>query len=188
MVLIALACAATPASAATWERVLRDCVLHDDGLHGSYTRSQLQEAKRNVTGERLAYTECLAEISAAMNATHKAKGGSSDGTGNGDDAFGGIDPDLNGDGVVTPAEKRKAKKIAERQRDDVDQANNALRQDVAGGVGDDDSSSGDGGLGLALAIAAIALLAIGAAAWYAARRNPTIANALRRVPLPGRHS
>gem|GEM_PF-4038549 len=183
MVLVALACAAAPAQAATWERVLRDCVLHDDGLHGHYTRSQLQEAKRNVTGERVAYTECLAEISAAMNTPAGPKKGSPTGG-----KLHGVVLDRNGDGVVTPAEKRAAKREARERKDELDDANDTLKQDAGGlaGGGSDDSSGG--GLGLILAIVALSLLAIGAAAWYAARRNPTIANALRRVPLPGRHS
>lgn len=184
MALVVLACAAAPVQAATWERVLRDCVLHDDGLHGSYTRSQLQEAKRNVTGERLAYTECLAEISAAMNASAGPKKGSQAGG-----KLDGVVLDRNGDGVVTPAEKRAAKREARERKDELDEANDTLKQDAGGlAAGGGDDSSGGGGLGLVLAIVALSLLAIGAAAWYAARRNPTIANALRRVPLPGRHS
>lgn len=181
MVLVALACMATPASAANWERVLRDCVLHDDGLHGSYTRSQLQEAKRNVTGERLAYTECLAEISAAMNATSGGKKGSKGGDGR-------VVLDRNGDGVVTPAERRAAKRAKQRQEDELDDVSNTLKQDTGGVAGGGGDSSGGGGLGLVLAIVVLSLLAFAAAAWYAARRNPAIANALRRVPLPGRHS
>jgi hypothetical protein len=177
--------AAAPATAATSDQILRDCIAHD-GLHGHYKRSELQRAKSNVTGDRLAYSECLAEISAAMNkkTVHASTPGAGSG-GNGSKQ----NLDRNGDGVVTPAEKRAAKEAQQTREDGVADANDALQQD-AGGVAGGGSSGGDGGggLGLVLAIAALALLAIAAATWYAARRNPAIANALRRVPLPGRHS
>jgi len=176
--LVVAATAVHPAPAsASWQQVLQDCI-YNDPLQGDYTRAELQEAKRHVTGERIAYTECNAEISAAMNAA--AVG---DGDGNGPKA-GKSNADLDGDGVVTPEEKRAAKRKKAREAREVASINDTLQPDDAAAIGGDDGSGGN--TGLILAIVALALLAVGGGTWYAARRNPAIANALRRVPLLGR--
>lgn len=176
MVLVALAVA--PPAHASWQAVLQDCVLND-GLRGDYTKSQLQEAKRHVTGERLAYTECLAEISAAMNGAGKSAGRG------GGDGPAGKRLDRNGDGVISPAEKRAAKRAKEREERKIEQINDSLTPDGGiGGAGDDDSGGTSGALMVALLL--LILSAVAAGAWYAARRNPAIGNAFRRVPLPGR--
>ena len=168
---------AAPA-AASWQSILQDCV-YNDGLTGSYTQSELQEAKRHVTGERLAYTECLAEISAAMNVAN-----ASGNDGRGGKGGRGSKADANGDGVVSPAEKRKALKKKRKQAKQIASINDTLTPDAIGSAGDD----GSGGIGAPaiLALVLLALAAIGGGTWYAARRNPAIAETLRRVPLPGR--
>jgi hypothetical protein len=175
--------AAAPASAG-WKEVLIDCA-NNDPIQGDYKRHVLQEAKQHVTGDRLAYTECTAEISAAIAKLSKSKGGSGDGDGG---AGGAPNADLNGDGVVTPAEKRKAKEKKERQEQSVASVNDTLKPDGDAGSGTlaGDTASDDSSLPLILAIVLAALLVAAGGAWYAAQRNPAIANALRRVPLPGR--
>ena len=171
---------AGPASAATWQQILRDCV-YNDGLKGDYTRTELNNAKRHITGERIAYTECSAEIQAELSTLGgKGKGGDG-GTGGTDDA----EADLNGDGVVTPQERRKAKLEETREDAQIADVNSALQPDSGSG-GSGGSSSGGGGLPLVLLIVLLALAGATAGTWYAARRNPAIANALRRVPLPSR--
>lgn len=177
LVVTASAVLAAPASA-DWKQVLQDCILND-GLQGDYTRAELVEAKRNVTGERIAYTECNAEISAAMNAAAVNSGG-----GNGGPRASKSSADIDGDGVVTPEEKRAAKHKKKREAREVAQVTDTLQPDDAAVIGGGDDSGGNAGL--ILAIVALALLAIGGGTWYAARRNPAIANALRRVPLLGR--
>jgi hypothetical protein len=174
--------AAGPASAAGWKQILRDCV-YNEGLKGDYTRAELNNAKRHITGERIAYTECTSEIQAAISrlaGSGKGKGGGKGGSGDGFSA------DLDGDGVVTKAERKRAAKIRERrEREAIEDANDALRSDSATG-GPGGGSSGGGGLPLILAVTALGLAATGGGTWFAARRNPAIANALRRVQLPGR--
>jgi hypothetical protein len=169
---------AGPASAATWQQILRDCV-YNDGLKGDYTRSDLNNAKRHVTGERIAYTECAAEIQAALGALG--------GSGKGDGGKGGpdADADLNGDGVVTPEERRKAKQKEAREDAQVADVNSALQPDSGTG-GTSGGSPDGGGLPLVPLIVLLVLAAATAGTWYAARRNPAIANALRRVALPSR--
>jgi hypothetical protein len=178
LVVAATAVLAAPASAG-WKEVLQDCILND-GLQGDYTRAELIEAKQNVTGERIAYTECNAEISAAMNAA-AVNGGDDDGPGASKSSA-----DADGDGIVTPEEKKAAKRKKAREAREIASVTDTLQPDDAATIGGDDSSGGN--LGLILAIAALALLAVGGGTWYAARRNPAIANALRRVPLLGRRS
>jgi hypothetical protein len=171
---------AAPASAATWNQVLRDCIAND-GLNGDYTRGELNKAKRHVTGERIAYTECSAEISAAMGALRRGAGGDGGDGPSGDDKS----ADLNGDGVVTKKERRVAKLKQAKQDDDIDEINSALLPDSESGGPAGGSSDGDS-LPLILAIVALTLAALAGGTWYAARRNPAIANALRRVPLSSR--
>lgn len=172
--------AAGPASAAGWKQILRDCV-YNEGLKGKYTRAELNNAKRHITGERIAYTECTSEIQAALSRL----GGKGKGKSGGKGAYG-VSDDLDGDGVVTKAERKRAAKIrAQRERDAIAAANDALESDSASG-GPGGGSSGGGGLPLILAVAGLTLAATGGGTWYAARRNPAIANALRRVPPLGR--
>src|SRR5918993_839106 len=130
--------AAAPASAG-WIDVLRDCTQNDP-IQGTYKKKELQDAKRHVTGERIAYTECMAEISAAMNKLNEKDDG--DGKGSGSDST----ADLNGDGVVTPAEKRAAKKKKERQTRNVASVNDPPKpdSDTAGTISGDDTSGGSG--------------------------------------------
>lgn len=179
VVILAVLVPAAPASA-DWQAVLRDCV-YNEGLQGDYKRSELVQAKRHVTGERVAYTECLGEISAAMSAL-PGTGGGNGGSGDGADDK---SADLDGDGVVTPAEKKKAKRAEKRKKQAVASVNDSLTPDAIGSAGGDDSSGGVSG-GLILALILLALAAAAGATWYAAQRNPAIANALRRVPVPGR--
>jgi hypothetical protein len=180
-VLVAASAILAAPAAASWEAILQDCVLND-GLQGSYKRSELQEAKRHVTGERVAYTECGAEISAAMNAAAASNNGPGGSGGNG------LNADTDGDGIVSPEEKRAAKRKKARETREVAVLNDSLKPDDSVGTIGGDDSSGGGNVGMILAILALVMLAVAGGTWYAARRNPAVANALRRVPLLGRRS
>ena len=184
-VLLALLLALVPATAAATApiTIVRDCA-DSDSLEGSYSNSDLQKALKLVRGDLAEYSNCKAIIAAAKGGGPKAKAAGKDG--------GRIDPDLNGDGVVTPRERRIAKqreRAARRESRELAAIGDTLSPDgdsaAGGGSG---SSSGGGSLPMILTLIALALLAVGGGLWYTAKRNPAVANALRRVPLPGKHS
>jgi hypothetical protein len=170
---------AAPASA-DWRAVIKQCVL-EKPLDG-YSRKELVAAKQRVAAGEFAYTECRQRIGAAISALNERDDDSDGGAGGA-----GSDADLNGDGVVTPAEKRAAKERKDEQAREVASINDTLRPDGDGtGTIAGDTSSDGSGLPLILAIVVALLLAAAGGTWFAAQRNPGIANALRRVPLPGR--
>lgn len=184
-VLLTALLALVPAAAAATSpmTIVRDCA-DSDSLEGSYSNKDLQKALKLVRGDLAEYSNCKAVISAARgggpNARKSGAGGAP------------IDPDLNNDGVVTPRERRiAAKRARAQQREDRELA--AIGDSLDS---DDDSSAGGGGGGssdgsslpMILTVLALVLLAAGAGLWYTAKRNPAVANALRRVPLPGKHS
>jgi hypothetical protein len=156
--------------------VHRDCA--DDGaLQGSYSDAQLSAALERLPGDLDEYSDCRAIIGAAIGGPKGKAAGS-----------GRLDADLNDDGKVTPAErrtaaKRKAKREQRRQLASLDET-------LPPGAGPADlvADDGDDGMPLPLLLVLIALVCLGiaGATWYAARSNPAIANALRRIPLPGR--
>lgn len=172
-----------PATAAATSpiTIVRDCA-DSDSLEGSYSNADLKRAVNRVRGDLAEYSNCKAIIQAAIGKGPKAggKGG------------GRIDPDLNNDGVVTPRERRIAKKLqraARREKRELAAIGDSLSPDgdsaSAGGSG---GGSGGSSLPMILSLIALALLVAGTGLWYTARRNPAVANALRRVPLPGKHS
>jgi hypothetical protein len=184
LVLLMALMALVPATAAATApiTIVRDCA-DSDSLEGSYSNADLKRAVNRVRGDLAEYSNCKAIISAAIGKGPRA-GASGKGGGP-------IDPDLNNDGVVTPKERRIAAKrarAARRENRELAAIGDSLSPDgdssSAGGSG----GSGGGSLPMILTLIALALLAIGAGLWYTARRNPAVANALRRVPLPGKHS
>lgn len=183
-VLVAALLALVPATAAATSpiAIVRDCA-DSDSLEGSYSNADLKRAVNRVRGDLAEYSNCKSIIQAAIGNGPKAGG----------KAGAPIDPDLNNDGVVTPRERRIAKKLearaAKREQRELAAIGDTLSPDgddssPAGGAG----SSGGGSLPMILTLIALALLAVGGGLWYTAKRNPAVANALRRVPLPGKHS
>ncbi|MEX1141171.1 MAG: hypothetical protein WD993_03865 [Thermoleophilaceae bacterium] len=189
LIVLAAVLAAMPAAAAVAGPydIIRDCV-DDERLQGKYSDAQLQNALRKLTGDADEYSNCRSIISAAIGGDGtKAKGSKNDGGGRG----GRIDPDFNRDGKVTAAERKKAKRLERERRDERDRERDAL--DALGdGIGDDDAEEGAGDTGgsngiplsAVLALAALVLGGAGGGTWFAAQRNPRVAELLRRVGLP----
>jgi len=161
--------------------VQQDCA-DSDTFERKHSRADLQNTLKQIQGDVDEYTDCEKMVLAALAASKGNAGGSDGGV---------IDADLNDDGVVTPKEKRIAKKRAKQQREQRDRQIAAVDEDL---IQDDVAASsgggGDGGTPLPLILALIALgcAGIGGGLWYASKRNPAVANAFRRVPLPFRNS
>jgi hypothetical protein len=177
LLLITLLLTFVPAQAAMAETpLIRDC--SDDGvLDGKYTRAQLQAGLSDSQRGDLIYTECQDAIQAALGAGGKGPGAVTDGTGAG--------------GKLTPAERRVAEKrrrARAQERRQIASLNDDLAGDGSGGLVVDDASSDGMPLPMLLLLVALACAAVGGGLWYAAQRNPAVANALRRVPLPRRRN
>lgn len=164
--------------------VQQDCA-DSDTFERTHSRADLQNTLKQIQGDVDEYTDCEKMVLAALAAS-KGKGGGPGGSGSG-----AVDADLNDDGVVTPKEKRIATKRAKQKREQRDRQIAAVDEDliqdeVATSSGGDDS--GGTPLPLILALIALGCAGIGGGLWYASQRNPAVANALRRVPLPFRNS
>ena len=85
VVCLLLALPAAHASAnATDDRIVQDCQNSATGaLSGSYTKSQLRHAKRNLPGDVAEYSGCYDAISQALLATAAENGGGGGDTGSG---------------------------------------------------------------------------------------------------------
>lgn len=173
-----------PAQAATASplAVQQDCA-DSDVFEREHSRADLQATLKQIQGDVGEYTDCEKMVLAALAASNKKAGASGN--------FAGIDPDLNGDGIITPRERRIAAKKAKQKREQrnrqiaaVDE--DLIQDDAAAASGGDDS--GGTPLPLILLLVALACAGIGGGLWYASQRNPAVANALRRVPLPFRNS
>lgn len=182
ILLLAVLVAVLPATAVanTPDAAARDCI-QDGSVDGSYSDSVLNRAIDVIRsrGDSSVYGDCEAVLASLIGS-----GGGPRAKASGSDAA-----DADSDGKVTPTEKR-----AEERREAVRKRRQlASLDDVAGGPAGDplqiDDSSDDGmPLPLMLLLIVLVLLAAGGGLWYAAQRNPGVANALRRVPLPGRRS
>lgn len=162
--------------------VQRDCA-DSDTLERKHSRADLKNTLNQIQGDVDEYTDCERMVRAALAASNGRGGGA---------GGGGIDPDLNNDGVVTPKERRIAKRLAKQRREQRDRQIAAVDEDL---IQDDAAASSGGGsdsggtpLPLILALIALGCAGIGGGLWYASKRNPAFANALRRVPLPFRNS
>jgi hypothetical protein len=182
VLLTALAVVLAPAQSAGASAldVVQDCA-DSNSLEGSYSDRELRQARGQVPSDLDEYSDCSAIIAAAIG-----KGGPK-AKASGDGGSGAAPADANGDGRVTPAEKRAAtKRKQERQeRRQLASLGDDITPDGASALTSDDSSDGTP-LPLVLSLIALLCLGAGAGVWYAARRNPAVANALRRVPLPGK--
>jgi len=183
-VIVALALIAPAQASASVLEVQRDCADSDVFEH-DHSRKDLQNTLSEVQADLAEYGTCKQMILAELAAL-KAKGGGPNGPG--DD---GRSADLNGDGVVTQTEKKIAAKRAKQAREKRNEQIAAISDDL---VQDDAAAaSGDGGSGgsslpLILALVALVCAGVGGGLWYASKRNPAVANALRRVPVPFRNS
>ncbi len=182
--LVAVALIAPAQASASTLDVQRDCA-DSDVFERKHSRADLQATLDNVQGDLAEYGTCRQMILAAL-AAMKSKANKSN-----DPGGGGASADLNGDGVITPKEKKVAAKRAKEAREKRNQQIAAVSDDL---IQDEAATaSGDGGSGgssLPLILALVALVCAGAGGglWYASKRNPAVANALRRVPVPFRNS
>ncbi len=165
--------------------VQQDCA-DSDTFERKHSRADLQSTLKQIQGDVDEYTDCEKMVLAALAAS-KGKGGGPDASGGG-----ALDADLNDDGVVTPKEKRIVKKRAKQRQEQRDRQIAAVDEDL---IQDDVAASSGGGsdsggtpLPLILALIALGCAGIGGGLWYASKRNPAVANAFRRVPLPFRNS
>lgn len=182
LVVLALLAPAQAATASTLD-VQRDCA-DSDVFEKKHSRADLRATLPKVQADLAEYGTCKQMILAALAALKTKAGASGSGGGT-------IDPDLNGDGVVTPTEKRIAAKRAKEKREKRNKQIAAVSDDL---VQDDAATvsggGGSGGSSLPLILTLVALLCagLGGGLWYASKRNPAVANTLRRVPLPFRNT
>lgn len=178
--LVLLALVAPAQASASALDVQRDCA-DSDVFERKHSRADLQRALNEVQADLAEYGTCKQMIQAELAALSGKSGGAGGGGG-------ATTADLDGDGVVTPTEKRIAAKRAQRKRKQENRQIAAISDDL---IQDDDAATatGDGGSGgsslpLILALVALLLAGAGGGLWYASKRNPAVANALRRVPVP----
>ncbi|HWM09594.1 MAG TPA: hypothetical protein VNO82_09615 [Solirubrobacteraceae bacterium] len=178
--LVVLALLVPAQASASALSVQQDCA-DSDVFERKHSRGDLESALDKVQADVAEYTECERMILAALAAL-KSKGGSGRGAE--------IDADLNNDGVITPKERRIAAKRAKQAREKRNRQIAAVTDDLVQDDAAAASAGGSGGPSAPLILALVALLCAGAGGglWYASKRNPAVANALRRVPVPFRNS
>jgi len=175
--------------------VVRDCAK-DGSVDGRYSDKDKQAALKKIPADLDEYSDCRAAIKASIGGpkagiSNKPPGPGGGGSGSAGGSGGG-QADTNGDGKVSPAERKAADNVEVALKRDKDRTNteNTLgdRKTDPGKVGAIDAGNTSNGLPLPviLAIAALALLVAAAATLLLGRRNPRVAQALRRVPLPAR--
>ena len=174
---------------ASADDVLRDCA-EDGTVDGKYSKQEKRAALRKMPGEMKEYTDCEQEIKASIagaKAKSSGNGGGSDGSGfGGSGASGGrVDPDINGDGTITPPERAEATKRnrALAQADTEKQLGDRATEPKDASAFNNASTSNGLSLPAVLALIALGLLAIGGGLYLLWRRNPEL---LRRVPIPFR--
>ena len=194
LILMVLAFPAAAAQASPGA-VVRDCA-EDGSVDGNYSDADKRAALKQIPADLDEYSDCRSAISGSIGpkATgSKKSGGGGGAVGNsGSGGSGDSAADTNGDGVVTPAEKKSAKRTeVALKRDDKRKATEVALGDPKTNpakVGAIDASQTSNGVSLPviLAVVALALLACAAALLILGRRKPGVAQALRRVPIPGR--
>jgi hypothetical protein len=183
LVVLALLVPAQAANASVLA-VQQDCA-DSDSFERKHSRADLNKTLDQIQADLAEYGTCKEMILAELAGMKK---------GGGSGKFGGIDPDLDGDGVITPRERRiaakRAKALREKRDDAIDSISDDLVHDGAAAAGSDGGGDSDGGSSLPLILVLVALGCAGAGGglWYASKRNPAVANTLRRVPLPFRNS
>jgi len=174
--------------------VVRDCAK-DGSVDGSYSDKDKRAALKKIPADLDEYSDCRAAIKASIGGPKAGISNKPPGPGGGDGSAGGSgggQADTNGDGKVSPAERKAADNVEVALKRDKDRKSTEStlgdRKIDPGNVGAIDAGNTSNGLPLPviLAIAALALLAAAAATLLLGRRNPRVAQALRRVPLPAR--
>jgi hypothetical protein len=184
LVVLALLVPAQAANASALD-VLRDCG-DSDSFERKHSRADLNEALRNPQADLAEYGTCEQMIRAALAALASKRSG-----GDGQDAAAAAD--IDGDGVISPEERAAAAKKAKQKRKQADDkvaavSDELIQDDAAAASGGDDGGSGGGSLPLILALVALVCAGVGGGLWYASKRNPGLANALRRVSPSSRNS
>jgi len=170
--------------------VLRDC-NEDESIDEKHSDADKRAAIKKMPGEMKEYTDCERIIAASIGGGKGANssGGGGSGFGEGDGAGGsgaGFNPDTNGDGVVSGAERE----AAEKRKRQLAKANTERRQlgdrptdPLEAGALDTSDTANGLSLPAILALVALLLLTLGAGLYVLWRRNPEL---LRRVPIPFR--
>ena len=176
--------------------VVRDCA-QDGSVDGNYSDKDKRGALKKIPADLDEYSDCRAAIKASIGgggpkAGASNKKGGSGGASGGSGSGGGAAVDTNGDGKISPAERKAAHRteVAMKRNGDRERTEASLgdRRTDPARVGAIDAGDTSNGLPppVVLAIAALALLAAAAATVHLGRRNPRVAQALQRVPLPAR--
>jgi hypothetical protein len=179
--------------------VVRDCAK-DGSVDGTYSDADKSAALKQLPADLDEYSDCRAAIKASIGGggpkagiANKRPSSDSGGTAGGSGRGGSSSADdANGDGTVSPTEQKAADstRVALKRDKDRQSTESTLgdRKTDPARIGAIDAGETSNGLPLPviLAIAALALLAAAAATLLLGRRNPRVANALRRVPLPAR--
>jgi len=162
--------------------VLRDCAA-DGSVDGKHSNKDKRAALRKMPGEMKEYTDCEAEISSSLAKRANSSGGGEGGAAGG--SGGGFNPDTDGDGVVSPAERIAAEKRKSELAQAATERQLGDRQTDPAQAGSLESGDSTGGLSLPaiLALVALLLIALGAGLYALWRRNPEF---MRRVPIPFR--
>lgn len=193
--LIVLTVLAFPVAAqASPGQVVRDCA-EDGAVDGKYSNADLKAALKKIPADLDEYSDCRASISSAIGpkaGIAKKTGGGGDAGSAGGSSGGAPNPDTDGDGSVSAQERdaASATKVALKRDDKRKKTEESLGKRTvdptrAGAVAASETSNGLP-LPVILAIAALALLAVAAGLLLVGRRRPGFAQALRRVPVPGR--
>ena len=180
LVVLALLVPAQAASASVLA-VEQDCA-DSDSFEQKHDEADLRAALGQIQADLAEYGTCKQMINAALAALAKDRASKNAGGGGA-----GASADLDGDGVVTPEEKAVAAKKVKQKRKQRNQeiaaiSDDLVQDDAATAAGGSDS--GGPSLPLILAIVALLCAGVGGGVWYAAKRNPAFANALRRVAPP----
>ena len=154
---------ATPAQAASRGQIIRDCA--DDGqLQGSYTQSELRDARQNLPSDVAEYTDCADVLRRAElpDRRRSASGGGESGGGADGGATGGTGAGGSGGGPLTPttdADRQELAKAATSGGAGVEIGGQSIVPGAAGLGGD----AVRNGVPAALVVVLV-LLALGAAA------------------------
>lgn len=175
LVAIAMAAAAmaAPASAASLtEQLMRDC--YDGLVEKDFPRAEMHRALRSLPADSAEYGLCRDALDAALLA-------GPGGAGKAGKAAAAASPDLNGDGQVTPAERRIAKRQRARARREQRERRQAASAGPDSALEVDEPDEGHMPTPLLLALIALGGGGIVGGVCFAARHNTTVADALRRL-------
>ncbi len=190
------------AAPASPDSVYSDCA-EDEELDGNYSDRELREALDDLPSDADSYTDCRSIIEAAIGGRKagisnsppgSGSGGAGGAGGSGSSSGGraGGAPGSGGGGDLNPAERRKQAEQREREQRQLVRAETeaqlgerTVEPGSAGAIARRADTANGLPLPVLLALIALSLL-LAAGAALAAKRNPAIIGALRRVPFPRR--